>query len=63
MRPCSKWPVLKSCEIKEGGQEMAVMALVYGKNFNNKNSVNFVLIPSEAGMRHEATQIGLEFCY
>ena len=34
----------KSCEIrKRGGQEMAVMVLVDGKNFNNNNSGEFSL--------------------
>ena len=34
---------VKNCEIKGGGQEMAVMAKVHGKNFNNNNSGQFVL--------------------
>jgi len=40
------WPVQngqceKSCEIKGGSQEMAVMVQVDGKNFNNNNSGEF----------------------
>jgi len=33
--------VKKSCEIKGGGQEMAVTVYVDGKNFNNNNSGEF----------------------
>ena len=43
---------VKSCEIKGGGQEMAVMVYVDGKILITTIQVNFVLIPSEAGMRH-----------
>ena len=43
--PCSKWPVWKSCEIKGGSQEMAVMVLVGGKKFNNNNSGEFYADP------------------
>ena len=46
----------KSSEIKGGGQEMAVMVYVDGKNFNKTIQVSFVLIPSKAGMRqHKLT--------
>jgi len=34
----------KRCEIKGGSQEMAVMVKVDGKNFNNNNSGQFVLL-------------------
>jgi len=37
--------VKKVWKSKRGSQEMAVMAQVDGKNFNNNNSAEFVLIP------------------
>ena len=42
--------VKKSCEIKGGGQEMAVMVQVDSKISVTTIQVNFVLIPSEAWM-------------
>ena len=51
----------KSCEIKGGGQEMAVMVQVDGKNFNNNNPGQFVLPhPSFTRNRHK---IHLNCCY
>ena len=34
----------KSCEIKGGGQEMAVMVCIDSKNFNNNNSGKFCAV-------------------
>ena len=47
--------LLKTTSVKKvvrsnGGQKMAAMVKVDGKNFNGKH-MNFVLISSEAGMR------------
>jgi len=41
----------KNCEIKGGGQEMAVMAYFVAKIIITAIQVNFVLIFGEAGMR------------
>ena len=37
MWPCSKMAIVKSCEIKGSGQEMAVMVQVDGKKLNNNS--------------------------
>ena len=50
----------KSYEIKRGGQELALMVQVDGKNFNN-NSGEFCADSQQSW--DEATQIDLNCCY